>query len=375
MGAGGESGVYAEWADGMEMATLVRRMPSLVEGWVDKESTEILSSFRRDRRLDKEDPMKDVIDLWDLYGRSALGGPANLISARQFLDFYESEIYTRFTGTLGTGTVAEHLINKLKEYGDLVEFRTSASVHSVETKDGGVVTVYAQGKEAREVHSDKVIFAVPISLAPRVVKDLRQLDPEKVKAISEIQMTDYSVHVVRLKGHPYRATYDTWVYNDRNLNLPTDYILGRWQDPDIRAYEGTQNFRNDPKDDYGVISIYHPLGESNNKNFSTAQHLGIVDTAIENMFTRLNEHVSKNKQKLEVELVESYRWPDSIHVVHPGYLKKIPILARPVGNIHFANNTIAAPELETAMARGAREAIDVIQSLREKPRKKRVGKG
>ena len=66
--------------------------------------------------------------------------------------------------------------------------------------------------------------------------------------------------------------------------------------------------------------------------------------------------IAKDGQKIEIELIESYRWPDSIHIVSPGYLKKTPILARPIGNIPFANNAVAASELETSMARGAREA-------------------
>jgi protoporphyrinogen oxidase len=369
-GAAKDSGVHAEWADSMDMAALVRRMPELLKEWADADSTEILRQFKLDRRLDKKDPMKDVIDLLDLYGRSALGGPAELISARQFIDFYESEIYTRYTGTLGTGTVAEHLLKKLAEYPDLVEIRTSAPVMSVQNApDGSVLTVYANGKEAREIRSDTVIFAAPISLAPRLIKGLKEADPEKAKAISEIKMTDYAVHVVRLKGHPFRATYDTWVFNDGNHSLPTDYILGRWQDPEIRAYEGTQDFRKNPSDDFGIITIYHPLGDSNQKNFNRQQNLAIVDTAVENLQTRLQGELTKYKQKLEIELVESYRWPDSIHVVHPGYLKKIPILARPVGNIFFANNTIAAPELETAMARGAREAMNIVNFLKGKRKK------
>jgi hypothetical protein len=48
--------------------------------------------------------------------------------------------------------------------------------------------------------------------------------------------------------------------------------------------------------------------------------------------------------------------------VRPGYLKKVPVLARPLGRIRFANNTVYAPELETTMARGAREALAIIKA-------------
>lgn len=365
-GAGKEEGVYAEWADKQNMAALVRRMPQIISEYTDVEAKAIVERFKRDRRVDKKDPMKDVIELLDLYGRSALGGPAHLISARQFIDFYESEIYTRFTGTLGTGTVTEHLMNKLKEYDGLVEFRTSAPVASIENSNDGARTVYFAGDGLHEIASDKVIFSAPLSVAPKLIKELKDADPEKYKAISEIKMTDYAVHVVRVKGHPYRATYDTWVHNDENLAMPTDYILGRWQDSEIEAYEGMRTFRKNPSDDYGVITVYHPLGDSNSKNFSRAQNLNLVETAVENMVQRLSPLVNKDGQKIEIELVESWRWPDSIHIVEPGYLEKVPVLARPLGNIHFANNTVQAPELETSMARGAREALKIIAEFKKR---------
>jgi len=364
-GAGQESGIYAEWADGMSMAELVRRMPELVKEWKDPTSIEILAKFINDKKLPK-DPMKDVLVFLDLYGRSALGGTTEQISARQFIDFYESEIYTRYTGTLGTGTIAEHLLKKLSNYSHLVDIRTSSPVTSTENIEGGARTVFLQGDSAREVDSDYVIFGAPVSLAPRLIKNLESQDPEKVKTISNIKMTDYAVHVVRLKGHPYRATYDTWVYNNGDLTLPTDYILGRWQDPTINAYDGQQDFKKHPGDDYGVITIYHPLGLSNPKNFTPEHQLRLVDTAIQNLKERLSPLIKKDGQELKIELVESYRWPDSIHIVDPGYLKKTPILARPVGRIHFANNTVAAPELETAMARGAREALAIIAKEEKK---------
>jgi protoporphyrinogen oxidase len=365
----GEEGPLAEWADNMNMEELVKKMPKLVSEWKDSQSKAMLERFNSDKDLDSENPMKDVVELLDLYGRSALGGPAKLISARQFIDFYESEIYTRYTGTLGTGTVMEALINKLKKYPELVQFKTLAPVGNVENSTNGAKTSYMDGSVYKQVSSDKVIFAAPVTLAPKIIKDLSAQDPEKANVISEIGMTDYAVHIVRLKGHPYRATYDTWVANSGDLSKPTDYILGRWQDPEIRAYEGLRDFKKEPKDDFGVITIYQPLGKSDGKHFSVDNNLKMVEGAVRDMKLKLKDMVASAGQKIEVELVESFRWPFSIHVVSPGYLKKIPVLARPVGNIHFANNTIAAPELETAIARGAQEALNIINQNQNSDKK------
>ena len=362
-GAGQESGPLAEWADGMFMSDLVKRMPTLAAEWKDAKSKEIMKIFNNDTRVSKTDPMGDVLELLDLYGRSALGGPTNMISARQFVDFYVSEIYTRYTGTLGTGTVTEALIKKLKKYPNLVHFKTSAPVAAIENTADGAMTSFIEGNVLKEVRAKKVIFAAPVTLAPKIVKGLEAADPQKLAAISGIQMSDYAVHVVRVKGHPFRATYDTWVANNGDPSKPTDYILGRWQDPLVNAYEGMRNFERNPVDDYGVITIYQPLGLANRNNFQTANNLKMVENAVNEMVSKLTPIVARDQQKIEIELVESYRWPYSIHIVDPGFLKKIPILARPTKNVHYANNTIQSPELETAMARGAREAMQIIELL------------
>ena len=305
--------------------------------------------------------MGDVIELLDLYGRSALGGTADQISGRQFIDFYESEIYTRYTGTLGTGTITEAILDKLKTYSNLVEFRTSSPLAELENTESGVRAIFGAGDIGREVVGKHAIFAASVSLAPHLIKDLEKQDPEKVKAISEIQMTDYTVNVIRLKGHPFRATYDTWSNSGGDPTKPSDYILGRWQDPKIQAYAGMRQFESDPIDNYGVISAYHPLGKTNPANFTTVNNLKRVDADVEDMITKLSAETAASGQKIEVELVESYQWPQSIHLVTPGYLKKTPILERPTGHIHYANNTISAPELETSMARAAREALQIIK--------------
>ncbi len=363
LGAGREEGHYAEWADQMDMATLVRQMPELVKSWNDPVSRKIYEQYSKDKSLNSADPMIDVIELLDLYGRSALGGITKEISARQFIDFYTAEIFTRYTGTLGTGTIVEALKKKLAKYRHLVDIRTSSPVSELENVSDGSSVVFTEKGIVKEALGKKTIFSVAMNLAPKLIKGLEKLDPEKVKTISDIKMTDYAVHVARLKGHPYRVTYDTWTHGNGDHSKPTDLINGRWQDTKIKAYEGMREFEKDPSDDYGIISIYQPLGKSNWENFSTDSYIRKVEGSVEFMVQQLTGLAAEKGQKIEVELVESYRWPESIHIVSPGYLKKTPVLARRVGNIHFANNTIAAPELETAMARAAREAMAIIQLL------------
>src|SRR5207249_129760 len=160
-----------------------------------------------------------------------------------------SELTTRYTGTLGTGTIAQAILEKLKRFGNQVEFRTLAPVAKIENQAEGASVKFLENGVTKAVHADSVIFAAPMSVAGQVIANLDNLDPEKSAAIRNTEMTDYAVHIVRVKGHPYRTTYDTWVHSSGDLSKPTDYILGRWQDPQIHYYSGMRNFEKDPSDD------------------------------------------------------------------------------------------------------------------------------
>ncbi len=212
-----------------------------------------------------------------------------------------------------------------------------------------------------EVAAKKVIFGASMDLAPKLIPELAVQDPQKANAIADIQMSDYVVHVVRVRGHPFRMTYDTWVYAGGKLEAPTDYILGRWQDKNMTAYEGYRDFQKNPNDDFGIISIYQPFVGSNSKRFTKEENLKMVEAAVLELQKNFGPLAAQNGQRIEIELVESFKWPNSIHVVSPGYHLKVPHLSRELGNIHFANNSNFAPELESAMARGALEALKIIK--------------
>lgn len=52
---------------------------------------------------------------------------------------------------------------------------------------------------------------------------------------------------MHVKGHPYRATYDTWTRaSDYTEDDFTDVIIGRWMDPKINGYLGMRDFKKDP---------------------------------------------------------------------------------------------------------------------------------
>lgn len=321
--------------------------------------------FLQDSKIDRHDPMKDVREFLDLYGRSALGGPTSKVSARQFCNFYISELRARFTGAIGTGAITGALMKTLSKGHRNLRIVTGAPVGKINHRKGGAAVQYVINGEVVEARGKHIIFAAPLFVAAKTIVNLKKLDKEKAEAISSIKMTDYLVHEVHLKGHPFRLTYDLWVrMKDYNEKDPTDIILSRWMDPKIKGYEGMRNFEKDPEDDYGAVKIYHPIGTSDVNNFTKEKSLAYVEQALQHLRKTLGVYVEQSGQKMKIELVNSYRWAYSIHIVDTGYLKKEEALRRPLRNIEFANNNMITPELETAMELGYDAAMRVLQKLK-----------
>ncbi|MGE0633869.1 MAG: hypothetical protein AB7O96_15750 [Pseudobdellovibrionaceae bacterium] len=341
--------------DDIDMATLMRSMPTLMKEWTkDKkhiskkyrdEYTEILKKLEHDALVDKKDPMIEVIKFLNLYGRSALGGETHQISARQFLDFYESEMGMRYTGQMGTGTVMAYMMKTLQPYikSGRVEIVSSAPVVKVENKgDESVITTYLKDGQYIEVESKYAVYGASVDKANKIIPEIAKKDPKKAAAIARMDMSDYLVVVVRVKGERLPEAYDIWVDENGNLVAPTDYINGRWQ-------AGRP-------DDKGVISIYMPFTDSQPNRFTKENTLRLTDLAIKHMKKHFGEDI-------EVELAEANPYPNSIHKVFPGFGKIMPDLARPLGRIFFANNTIGSPELESAMHAGTKAAYEIIEKL------------
>lgn len=346
------------------MDEYVRKFPEFASR---SRSLKVRAAYKRfleDPRVSKIDPMKPVLDFLDLYGRSALGGNTTQVPARRFCYFYASELKKRFTGALGTGFITEALLSTLKKGQRDFEIRVSAPVARVENIADGALVTYVKNGHAFTAKAKKVIFSAAMTLAPKLIKDFEKLDPEKAKAISEIKMTDYSVHVVHVKGHPYRQTYDLWMRpDDYTEEDPTDVINGRWMDPKIRGYEGMRDFKKDPEDDYGILTGYDAIGLSENDNYTYEHSLLRTERFAKRLHDNLDPIVAKDGQKIEIQLIESYRWPYAIHRVDLNHDRHLEIFKRSMGNIEFANNTMVVPEIESSMELGYDAAMKILGEL------------
>ena len=349
--------------DSVDWETFVRRMPEFVSEMKDHKSQEVYKRFLTDPKVNRQDPMADTLLLFDNYGRSALGAVASGVSACQFGDFYRAELEKRYTGSFGTGDVTQSIIEKLKDERRKWEYQTNAPVAGIENVLGGVIVTYMRDGKPHQVRAKRVVLSSPLKLAPKLIKDFDRLAPERAEFISKMEITDYAVHVVRVKGHPFRETYDLWIRDAKysSENDPTDIILGRWMDPKIKGYQRMRHFQRDPEDDYGILTVYQPLGKSSRADgFGEEQAIGYAEHSVRRMQEILGPLLKEKwGTSIDVELVETNRWPYSIHVVRPGYLTQAEILAKPLGNIHFANNNLGGPELEEALERGYDAALEI----------------
>lgn len=322
--------------------------------------------------------MDDVLGLMDLYCRSALGSETQSISAMAFANFYISELVTRYTAPDGTGRAADNMIEMLKDRSKLVKIKNKATVSSIVQTDNGEnpveVTYVIQDEDGnRTTMKSKARFAVyaaQLKMAPKLVKGLKEKNPEQSALMEGMGYSHYSVHNAVVKGHPYRATYDTWVRaKDYTSDDFTDVILGRWME--LNGYEGTRNFEKDPAGNT-ILSIYHPLPQKwMGKSYNDLEAAQLAEKAVRRAIEVLRpglEQQSKNakKQDLTMEFmsVKTSRWPFSVHVAVPGhFLKKAKILRKPFGKVFFANNNLGTPAFEEALFRGHCAANNIMMRL------------
>ena len=363
----------------------------------------------------KTDPMKDVIDLMELYCRSALGATPDKVSAIAFANFYISEIETRFTTDMGTGKAAELMVNKMRDNRHQIskgsyfsDLRQSSPVGKIIRKENEVEVqflklssdkdredskkiVYHVEPKLYKATADYVVFAAQLAVAPYLIEgfDDQSSDPlvkEKIDKISRLDYAHYSVHAVEVKGFPYRATYDTWTrsqfdYGEKDF---TDVILGYWVNKKIidpekdetkkKEFENFVNFKTDPEIDgkkipTSILTIYHPLppsevkrGKEMGKGYDDKTAKTYAETAVNRMIEIYSPFLKeKYKTELGVLSVNTNRWPYSVHIPSPGHFSNnVKTLRKPLGRIYFANNNLGTPAFEEALFRGHCAAANVL---------------
>jgi protoporphyrinogen oxidase len=353
--------------DEFTAAQWVRKMPEQASLRTDPKSREIYKKYLSDSRVPKNDPMIDVIHFLDLYSRSTYGINTEQLSALAFANFYISELDTRYASTTGNGVAAEKLIQILQARPDRVKMILSATVTQVTNQDQQTETRYFKDNQMHVVKSKFTVFAAQLGIAQNVLPQLKDQSPEIDQAMRQLEYVHYAVHGVAVKGHPYRASFDTWVRgSDYSENDFVDVILGRWVGTDINGFHGMRDFKKNPPDDHGIMTIYHPLSKEMMKGgLDEEASVRIAKFAVNRMLQIFNP-ILKNRwgTSIQVQSVETNRWPYSIHVVKPGHFKTIAkILRKPFGRIYFANNNIGTPSIEEALFRGHCAANNILHQM------------
>lgn len=355
--------------DRLTAAEWIRGMPEATSRRTDEASRAVYERFQKDSTLRREDPMSDVIDLMDLYCRSALGGTTGKVSAVAFANFYISEIETRYTTPIGTGEAASSLERLLRQRPHLVRISTGSAARQMEQDGDGLRVTFLQRGHRRAAEASYAVFAAPLKFAPSILAGLSEAEPERAAAIAGLPYSHYSVHAVVTKGHPYRASFDTWTRaaDYRETDFP-DLILGRWMDPAIRGYDGLRDFKKEPPDEDGILTIYHPfLHREDTPRVSAKEETDHVVDMARQAVGRLQEIYAPLLQerwgtKIEVKSVETSRWPYSIHVARPGHFSKASrLLRKPYGRVFFANNNLGTPSFEEALFRGHCAANNILK--------------
>jgi monoamine oxidase len=331
-----------------------------------KEAAEkLLARYEADPRIDKKNPMGNVEKLLQNFGRSALGDHPEFISAAAFANFYISEISTRYTSSVGAGFVPQTIIKQLKTRPNYVQI-TGAPVSEVVTTPEGVSVYFVKEGKTFLVKAKNAVFAAPLHIAPKLIPQLASMDPEKKKKIDALQMRDYEVVNLHVKGHPWKDTYDLWVRDDKTYSQeePTDIIDGRWMD-----FKGGELPRTDDK---GVITVYMPLSKKYvGKGYDEKTAIQIAERMADKTQTILNPLIKeRGGEPMQILAVEANRWPYSIHLAAPGhFLNDFEALARPLGNIYFANNNLGTPAVEEAVYRGWLAVEEIQKKARSQAKK------
>ncbi|MEQ1878034.1 MAG: hypothetical protein ABL958_15430 [Bdellovibrionia bacterium] len=354
--------------DAFSAADWIRAMPKKAASRKDSESKHVYERFQKDKSLNAADPMIDVLDMLEQYGKSALGqGPAAL-SAAAFANFYISEISTRYSSPFGNGQASRLLDKLLQDRPHLAHVKLRAAAINIKNSPDKVEVQYLQNGKKWVATAPHAVLSTQLWLAPKLIEGFAAKEPERTKLLNALDYSHYAVHVVQVKGHPFRATYDTWFRAADWSPLDfTDVILGRWMDPAIRGYEGFRDHKTDPVDDRGIFTIYHPFVHKS-ESMKTAHkdskgHLvQMARMAVDRLIKSFGPLLEKNwKTKIEVEAVESSMWPYSIHIAAPGHFsKKAKILRKPFGRVYFANNNLGTPSFEEALFRGHCAANNIL---------------
>lgn len=256
---------------------------------------------------------REIVRMLDLYSRSAMGGPASMVSAFWGLNFYGAEFSPALTLPGGTAGMAEILAARLAEAGAGRVVTGAAAIRVAPQGDRSVHVTYIHEGKPVTIAAKAAVVAVSKHYAKHFVSGLPK---DQARAMAVLRYEPYLVVNLLLSGRPYKAAYDTWV-DDAAF---TDLLLADWIAPSPGRSES-------------VLTVMCPL------DFGERAML-LVPAMVKARVARVVRDVEKVVPGVRSQIVEAraFSWGHPLVLSAVGALGKIqPRLARPFGPVSFAN--------------------------------------
>ena len=278
----------------------------------------------------------DVHRYVDLYCRSALGGPADMISGYWGLCFMAGESGDRYTAPGGNATYGEALY---KAVGPS-RVTTRATVIRVEPKGDHVWVSYVVGDQVTTVEAKAVIMTCAKHVTRRVVAGL---PADQANAMAQVRYEPYVVANVLVDGAIPRFAYDTWT----GEGPAADVVVADWTNPSHARH-------------HGVLTAYCPLPHADR------WHL-LDDAYVADLGRRLVRQLDGMDPGLAQRVVEvrAFRWGHPMVTSTVGAVTRLrPLVTRPFGNVRFAgSDSQMTATIEAAVWEGRMNALAVQKRL------------
>jgi protoporphyrinogen oxidase len=286
----------------------------------------------------------------ELYARSVLGGSLGEVNAYSFLSFYSVEFGDAFNlpcWTLPSGLGA--IASKAEAFIGSDQIKTNAPVVRVENTSNGVEVLYVDrlSGEVTKIKSKKAIVAAPKNIARNMVVGVPDFQS---KAMEELRYAPYVTVALCCNAPLFKErAFDFWV-DDKHGRFTDIIDVTSSQDSVTRFNRGGSNVY--------MVSIPLPQGSLTNLDESTLGK-NLVMKAQE-IAIAVGENMPGATEKIEE--LHVFGWTNSMVIPTVGaYQKLIPLISRPVGNIHFAHSdNDIAPGWENAVWHGVEGARGVM---------------
>jgi hypothetical protein len=272
--------------------------------------------------------------LSDLYCRSSLGAPSDVVSAYAAINFLWSEFYTKYLFPGGPGYLSEFFESELR--GDpKAEILADATVIRVsKTPSGNAAVYFLRENTVFKATTNHVICALPKYMLRYIMPEMDEIN---INLFDQFRYSPYIVVNLILRRHVYAESYGTWFSSEAF----TDIVDENWVLDDAGA--GSQ-----------VLTAYVPISESEREKLNDDSFIETqVRAIIEGLSTSIIHDIADVLQAIEV-----YIRGHAMVIPYAGFLTNvITKLNRRWGPVIFANtDTLGVPAIDTAIWSGIEAA-------------------